>query len=167
MSVVHPTAISPINPLTGNEVAQALLGPNEQFRWQPELSPPGPLSMVLSTADHRLFVYRAGVEIGRSRVWFGPTPPSPGTHAYIVAAGDVPVGQMPHWIRIGIPGHAEEAGTPLTPQDIARVQIPPAFVHAVLPLLTPGAVLLQTDEHVLPQTTGGKLQLINSDPPVL
>ena len=145
----------------------ALLGPNEQFRWQPELAQQGPLSMVLSTADRRLFVYRAGIEIGRSRIWFGPTPPSPGTHAYIVAAGEVPVGQMPHWIRIGIPGHAEEAGTALTAQDIARVQIPPAFVRDVLPLLTPGAVLLQTDEHVLPQTTGGKLQVINSDPPVL
>ena len=47
------------------------------------------------------------------------------------------------------------------------MQIPPAFVRDVLPLLTPGAVLLQTDEHVLPQTTGGKLQVINSDPPVL
>ena len=167
VNVVHPSAISPINPLTGSADSLALLGPNEQFRWQPELAQQGPLSMVLSTADRRLFVYRAGIEIGRSRIWFGPTPPSPGTHAYIVAAGEVPVGQMPHWIRIGIPGHAEEAGTALTAQDIARVQIPPAFVRDVLPLLTPGAVLLQTDEHDMSQTTGGKLQVINSDPPVL
>lgn len=167
VDVVHPTAISPINPLTGSVDVQALLGAGEQFRWQPELSPQGPLSMVLSSADQRLFVYRNGIEIGRSRVWFRAPGPTPGTHAYIVAAGKTSGTEMPAWIRIGIPGHAEEAGKPLTAADLAKVQIPPEFVDKVLPLLAPGAVLLQTDAHVLPATTGGKLQVINSDPPEL
>ncbi|MEO6103456.1 MAG: L,D-transpeptidase [Pseudoxanthomonas sp.] len=166
-NVVHPSAISPINPLTGSDQAEALLGDAEKFRWEPEKSPQGSLSMVLSTADHRLFVYRNGVEIGRSRVWSGNPGPSPGTHAYIVAAGAVPTGQMPQWIRIGIPGHGDEAGKPVATADLARIQIPPEFVSSVMPLLTPGAVFLQTDEHVLPSTTGAKLQVINSDPPAL
>ena len=167
VNVVHPTAVSPINPLTGSEAAQALLGPGEQFRWQPELSPTGPLSMVMSTADLRLFVYRNGIEIGRSRVWFRAPGPTPGTHAYIVAAGETAGTKMPAWIRIGIPGHGDEAGKPVTAADLAKLQVPPEFVSKVLPLLTPGAVLLETDQHVLPETTGGKLQVINSDPPTL
>ncbi|MET0654751.1 MAG: L,D-transpeptidase [Pseudoxanthomonas sp.] len=166
-NVVHPTAVSPINPLTGSAAAQALLGPNEQFRWQPELSPRGPLSMVMSTADQRLFVYRNGIEIGRSRVWFNTSSPTLGTHAYIVAAGEPSATKMPTWIRIGIPGHLDEAGRPVSAEELAKVQIPPEFVGKVLPLLSPGAVLLQTDAHVLPQTTGGKLQVLDSDPPEL
>ena len=167
VDVVHPKAISPINPLTGSTQAEALLGGAEKYRWQPELSPTGPLSMVLSTADHRLFVYRNGIEIGRSRIWMGNPGPAAGTHAYIVAAGQVPAGQMPEWIRIGIPGHADEGGVPVSAVDMARVQIPPEFVEMVMPLLTPGAVLLQTDEHVLAESTGEKLQVINNDPPEL
>lgn len=167
VNVVHPTAISPINPLTGSDEAQALLGPDEQFRWQPGLSLQGPLSMVMSTADQHLFVYRNGIEIGRSRVWFRAPGPTPGTHAYIVAAGEIPGTEMPAWIRIGIPGHSDEAGKPVTAADLAKIQVPPEFIAKVLPLLTPGAVLLETDQHVLPETTGGKLQVINSDPPTL
>lgn len=166
VSLVHPGAASPINPVTGAESGDLALGGAEQFRWQPEKSPTGPLSMVMSTADHRLFVYRNGVEIGRSRISFRAPGPTPGTHAYIVAAGGTP-GSMPPWIRIGIPGHDDEAGKALTRADIARVIIPAAFVKNVLPLLEPGTVLLETEEHVLASTTGGKVQVINSDPPSL
>ncbi|RYE71665.1 MAG: L,D-transpeptidase [Oxalobacteraceae bacterium] len=166
VTVVHPGAASPINPVTGAESGELALGGAEQYRWQPEKSPVGPLSMVMSTADLRLFVYRNGVEIGRSRIAFRDPGPTPGTHAYIVAAGGTP-GAMPPWIRIGIPGHDDEAGMPLTQVDVARVIIPAAFVNNVLPLLAPGTVLLETGEHVLASTTGEKLQVINSDPPSL
>ncbi|MEA9559417.1 hypothetical protein [Xanthomonas campestris] len=43
--------------------------------------------------------------------------------------------------------------------------MPPAFLANLLPLLTPGVVLVATDQHILPETTGGKLQVLDSDPP--
>lgn len=165
-NLVHPGAASPINPTTGAATVDLELAGAEPFRWEPEKSPTGPISMVMSTADLRLFVYRNGIEIGRSRITFRDPGPTPGTHAYLVAAGGQP-GSMPPWIRIGIPGHDDEAGKPLAANDVARVIIPSAFVDNVLPLLTPGTVLLETAEHVLPSTTGEKLQVINSDPPTL
>ncbi|MCD9088633.1 L,D-transpeptidase [Stenotrophomonas sp. SY1] len=164
--LVHPVAASPINPMTGAELGNLALAGGEQFRWQPELAPTGPVSMVMSTADQRLFVYRNGLEIGRSRIAFREPGPTPGTHAYMVAAGGAP-GVMPPWVRIGIPGNEHEAGLPVTSTDMARLVVPPQFVEVMLPLLVPGTVLVETDEHVLPTTTGATLQVINADPPEL
>ena len=165
-TLVHPTAVSPINPATGMAQGEPALALGEQFRWEPEKSPEGPVSMVLSTADRRLFVLRNGVEIGRSVVQLGTPGPAAGTHAFIVADGGTP-GRLPPWLRIGIPGRDGEAGQPLTDADLAKVQLPPQFVATVLPLLVPGTVLLKTDEHVLPTTTGKALQVIDSAPPAL
>ncbi|NCT70131.1 MAG: L,D-transpeptidase [Xanthomonadaceae bacterium] len=165
-TLVHPVAISPINPMTGAEESNARLGANEQFRWEPEKAPQGMLSLILSTADRRIFVYRDGIEIGRARVEFKGGGLSSGTHAYLVAAGGKS-GQMPPWIRIGIPGKETEAGQQVALQDVSRVVVPRVFAERVIPMLTPGVVLLQTDSHVLPQTTGAKLQVLNANPPSL
>ena len=164
--LVHPTAISPISATTGADDEAAPLPAGEAFRWQPEKAPEGVVSLVMSTADRRLFVYRNGVEIGRARIDFSAAGPPQGTHAYLVATGGQP-GRMPPWLRIGIPGHEDEARQPVSPQDVARVVVPRAFVDDVLPLLVPGVVLVQTDAHVLPDTTGVKTQVLNADPPTL
>lgn len=165
-ALVHPAAVSPIDPMTGAAQREAELGAGQLFRWEPEKSPDGPVSLVLGTADRRLFVLRNGIEIGRAVVHLGNPAPGAGTHAYIVASGGIP-GAMPPWLRIAIPGHEGDAGTQLTAADLAKVQVPPAFVASVLPLLTPGTVLLQTDQHVLPSTTGARLQVIDSAAPEL
>ena len=163
--LVHPPVASPIDPRTGAEDAAPLLGAAESFRWEPQKSPTGPLSMVMSTADRRLFVFRNGIEIGRARVDFRDGPAPQGTHAYLVSAASP--GQPPAWRRIGIPGREDEAGQDIAAQDVARVVVPPAFTAAVSPLLRPGVVLLQTDLHVLPDTTGPALQVLNTDVPAL
>jgi len=163
--LVHPSVASPIDPRTGAEDAAPLLGPQEQSRWEPQKSPGGPLSMVMSTADRRLFVFRNGIEIGRARVDFRDGSAPQGTHAYLVSAASP--GQPPTWRRIGIPGREDEAGRDVAAQDAARVVVPPAFSAVVRPLLQPGVVLLQTDLHVLPETTGQALQVLNADVPGL
>lgn len=164
--LVHPTAISPINPMTGVEEADARLAASEPFRWQPEKAPSGTISLVLGTADRRLFVYRDGVEIGRARVDFRDGIAPTGVHAYVVAPGGTP-GAMPPWIRVGIPGQEALGGTPVASQDVSRVVVPRAFSTALLPLLAPGVVLLQTDAHVLPATTGARVQVLDAVPPEL
>ena len=77
----------------------------------------------------------------------------------------LPGTRMPKWITIGIPGHHDEAGQAVDVQTVSNIVVPPAFTAEMLPLLKPGVVLLATDERVDDGTTGGKTQVINSDPP--
>lgn len=165
--LVHPGMTSPINPMTGAEEQALQLGPAQAFRWEPEkASGGGPLSMVMSTSDRRLFVYRDGAEIGRARLQFRGQPPRAGTHAYIVASGGEP-GKMPPWIRIGVPGHADEDGVAVSAQELQHLVLPQDFVARLMPLLLPGTVLVQTGAHVLPQTTGVPVQVLDAQPPEL
>jgi hypothetical protein len=170
VSVVHPRAISPIDLHTGMESDIPPLASGETYRWHPESSPAGPVSLVLSVADGNVIVYRNGIEIGRARI--AVKDPLQGTHAYIVAQGymagevpQVPGTHMPNWITIGIPGHDADAGRPVDAGLVDRVAAPSAFMAQVLPLLTPGTVLLATDQPILPQTSGGHLQLLDAEPP--
>ena len=66
--VVHPAALAPVDASTGAADIEARLQAGEKWRWQPEKSPEGPVSIVMSGADQRVIVVRNGVEIGRSRV---------------------------------------------------------------------------------------------------
>ncbi|WP_288729818.1 L,D-transpeptidase [uncultured Pseudoxanthomonas sp.] len=171
--LVHPGALSPIDPSTGKDVDMPLLEDGQPWRWDPSRASKGPLSVVLSRTDRILFVYRDGVEIGRTRIKLGGPDLRSGTHAYVVKAGYVPPAAgsvtpttpMPEWIGIGVPGSEDDAGAPL-PEDLARqVVIPEAFKAQVLPLVQPGTVLVATDASVLPRTTGVHLQVIDADPP--
>ncbi|KAF1006160.1 MAG: hypothetical protein GAK28_02778 [Luteibacter sp.] len=169
VTVVHPSAVIPIDPRNGADLKASPLGDGEMFRWQPEASPTGPISMLLSVVDGRVIVFRNGIEIGRSRIEV--TDPLVGTHAFIVAAGYMPDSpkrdglRMPNWITIGIPGHGDEANKVVDEALVDRVAVPREFMEKLLPLLVPGSVLLATDESVQPSTTGPKLQVIDSDPP--
>ena len=43
-----------------------LLTPEGQFAWNPEVSPSGPVSIIISTGDQQVVVLRNGKEIGRA-----------------------------------------------------------------------------------------------------
>lgn len=169
VTVVHPSAVIPIDPRNGSELDLPPLADGEPYRWNPDASPTGPISMVLSVPDGRVIVFRNGIEIGRSRVEVND--PLTGTHAFIVAQGYMPDAakreglHMPNWITIGIPGHGDEAGKVVDEALVDRVAVPREFMEKLLPLLAPGSVLLATDESVQPSTTGGKVQVIDSNPP--
>lgn len=170
-TVVHPSAITPINAYTGLENTISPLSTGEAWRWQPEKSPEGPLSLVLSVPDGRVVVYRNGIEIGRAHI--AVRDPLPGTHAFIVAQGQMkaeipgmPGMHLPNWITIGIPGHGDEAGAPVDAELASRLAVPRGFLAAILPELTPGTVLLATDQPILPRTSGVQLQVLDDQPPV-
>src|SRR6187402_82856 len=169
VTVVHPSAVIPIDPRNGSDLPLEPLADGVPYRWNPDASPTGPISMVLSVADGRVIVFRNGIEIGRSRVEVKD--PLVGTHAFIVASGYMPDApqraglQMPNWITIGIPGHGDEAGKVVDEALVDRVSVPREFMEKIVPLLAPGSVLLATDESVQPETTGGKVQVIDSNPP--
>jgi hypothetical protein len=166
--VVHPGLLTPVD-AKGRPLSPQPLEATESLRWQPELSPTGPVSIVLSRGSGRVIVYRAGIEIGRARAIFQGSQPI-GTHVLTLVAGPgssaqrfVPKPDQQHWIRVGLVGHEDEKDS--EPVDADRIDIPPEFVSRVFEVLTLGATVLVTDESITPQTTGPSLDVINADAP--
>ena len=46
------------------------------YVWHPEISPAGPVVIIVSLPEQRMYVYRNGVRIGRSTVSTGTSSPS-------------------------------------------------------------------------------------------
>lgn len=151
VEVAHPTLLSPVDPKSGSDDLADRLADAEEFRWQPEKSPVGPLSILMSSADRRLVVFRNGVEVGRSKFATRAAELKLGSHVYIVR--DI-VGGQPQWMAIGVPGHADEAQRPLDPKTIAGLDIPDEFQARLVPLLTPGTAVMVTDAPILARTSG-------------
>jgi L,D-transpeptidase catalytic domain len=168
--VAHPGYLAPVSVVGGAPIERMPLEATQDERWQPELSPAGPISIVLSRASHRVVVYRNGIEIGRARFEvLGDEPFS--AHALVLA--EAPAGTSDpavadtakyRWLRIGVPGHMGEAGTDVDPAARARIKIPADFVSRVNVVLTPGATLLVTNEALSAKSTG-PVQIVDADPP--
>jgi hypothetical protein len=134
--VVHPAALAPVDAATGTDDVEARLKAGEPWRWEPEKSPEGPVSIMMSSTDQRVIVIRNGVEIGRARIDVRDPGKPLGTHAFIVKAG---VGQ----------------GASMQ-QDFAR---------PLYPLLVPGTTMLVTDAPVLEENSGTKMTVMASGNP--
>ena len=147
-----------LGPIPG-VAASAPLAPDEDFRWTPEVSPTGPLTIIASRADGRAIVLRNGKEIGRARVTLPVTDFQ--THV-LTYAGQAPDGQD-RWIYVGVPGHGAEDGKPLDASVMTQAVMPAAFEADVRKILTPGATILVTQAAVLPDSTGKAMTLMTSE----
>ena len=170
--VVHPAALSPVDAKTGTDSEMPRLSATEAFRWEPEKSPEGPVSVLMSAADQRVLVFRNGIEIGRAKIRIAEPEQPLGTHVFVVMEGQgegpntaVPGAPTPRWIAVGVPGYASDGKRPLDPAAAARVSIPPEFAKAVYPLLIPGTTMMVTDAAVLESTTGTRLAVVTNAPP--
>ena len=67
--------------------------------------------------------------------------------------------------RSRMPGHFDAEGRDLAHVVTTRIKLPPEFAKTLFPLLVPGTTLLVTDAPVLEENTGGKVQVIDSNPP--
>jgi hypothetical protein len=169
--VAHPGYLAPVKFVGGQPVEPETIAQTEDERWQPELSPSGPISIVLSQGSQLIVVYRNGIEIGRARLAVsGDTPLI--NHALVLteSPSSVPDPYVPDptkfsWLRIGVPGHIGEQGTQVDPNAVARIKMPADFAARVNGILTPGATLLVTNEALYPQTSGPLLQVVDADPP--
>jgi hypothetical protein len=168
--VAHPGYLAPVL-VGGQPVAHEPLAPTEADRWQPELSPEGPLSIVLSQGSQRIVVNRNGIEIGRARLIIAGDAPLV-DHALVLTEGpsSVPDPYVPdpskfRWLRIGVPGHLGEAGTQVDPTAVSRIKLPADFVARLNGILMPGATVFVTHESLYPQTSGRMVQVVDADPP--
>jgi hypothetical protein len=161
--LVHPALLTPVDAATGHAEPDHALGASETLRWQPQASPEGPLTLVVSAADRRAIVLRNGKEIGRARIGIEEPERPLGTHAYTVLAGDGP--GHARWSAIGLPGHAAESGGQHDDDAYRRVRLPGELSREIAPLLAPGTTMLITDAPVLEHTTGPSLYVMRSGLP--
>jgi hypothetical protein len=174
VDLVRPAAIAPVDHATGHEQIEPRLSEDEKFRWTPEKSPVGPVSLVMSAADERVIVLRNGVEIGRAKLRVTDPLKPLGAHAFIVAHGEgkgqsalVAGAPARNWIAVSMPGYAGATGTDLAEVVGGRVQMPQAFAQNVYPLLVPGTTLVVLDAPVLAQNTGFEMTVLANGAPTV
>jgi hypothetical protein len=115
------------------------------FAWTPEKSPKGPVSIIVSGADRTGYVYRNGVEIGRTAI--GRVERISGTYVYSALATTDSSGRR-DWIST-----ASVGGRAPNLKDLAnRVAIAPQFLADVRVLITPGTTLVLSDAPVSGRT---------------
>ena len=141
---VRTSALSLLSPFDdkGRPLAVEELG-GRQFSWNPERSPTGPMTIIVSKFDRRVVVLRNGIEIGRSAAQV--TDDDPGSH--VVTLTQVS-GGPPKWIYVGLPGHEDEEGRDLDEAVINRLRLPRSFYEAVRASLRPGTTILITQSSV-------------------
>jgi hypothetical protein len=145
----------------GRQVTQTFLQ-SEEFRWQPDLAPTGPMTIVISKKDQQIVVLRNGVEIGRSAAQINDN--DVGSHVITLTAGSD--GKL-HWVYVGLPGHDDDKGRELDEATINRVRMPRTFYEAVHALLVPGTTVLVTMSSVGQGTTKEHLTILDGVSPEL
>jgi hypothetical protein len=110
--------------------------------WHPEAAPQGPVSVVYSSADHRIYVFRDHVEIGISNVGIGTTPPPVGDSVFAAQANTSPDGSQ-QWTLLGslVPSTATDPGV-LLPQ----LGLPAGFLQEMRTVITPGTTFVLTSQ---------------------
>jgi hypothetical protein len=158
--VVHPSMLAPVD-AGGTPVAEEHLSMREKYEWHPDKSPSGPVTILISSADKRVLVFRNGIEIGRARMnVVNPEIPL-GTHAYMAVHGKHS-GSTIDWKVISLHRHSNKGAGKHELQAIERVKISTRFVAKFKKLLTPGVTMMLTDEPVHQHTTGVHLNLVNA-----
>jgi hypothetical protein len=120
------------------------------FRWVPEKAPKGPISIIISAPDRKVYVYRNSVEIGRAPLTGLDSSRLAGTFVYS-ADSTVDSRGRRDWIYTASVG--KKAPNLKDLED--RISIDPSFLQDVLALITPGTTLVLTNAPVSSQTHSG------------
>ena len=126
------------------------------FTWMPQLSPSGPLVIVISLPAQHAYVYRNGVRIAESNVSTGragfETPP--GVYSILQKAREhfsnrYDNAPMPFMQRLSWDGVALHAGqVPGYPASHGCIRLPYAFAEKLFRLTSQGVTVVVADERV-------------------
>jgi len=126
------------------------------YEWNPERSPEGPVSIVVSSADRKAVVLRNGIEIGSAPVTVDG--PVDGTWAYSLRNSGASDRQ---WIRVPL-SSAYEPAEVVPREEWQRFHAPDAFKRAVAEILRPGATVVITSDSLVVGATATPLTVIDA-----
>ena len=131
------------------------LGKND-YDWNPERSPTGPIAIVISSADRAMYVYRSGNPIGRAAIeitkkgMFG-SGDKLGNHVFTMLEGTTgktsrftPAHEEARWMRVTSEGKPVDAET-----MASRLRFSPDFADKLANELKPGTTVIVTDYTVV------------------
>jgi L,D-transpeptidase catalytic domain len=120
-----------------------------QFDWNPDKSPSGPVSLIVSSADKTVYVYRNGMEIGRAGI---PNPQVIGPLNDLVFSalqGTDADGHL-RWSEVTATGKSKSSESIFLAAQ--KSGLPAEFVDKAKAVITPGATIIFTDRPVDPTT---------------
>ena len=122
----------------------------DEYDWQPERSPEGPITIVVSSADDALYVYRNGNPIGRGAVQISGRGDL-GNHVFTLLEGSTgkpsqlaPGREARRWMRVTSQGRPVEAE-----QLASRIHFNPEFAQKLADEIKPGTTVIVTDQPVV------------------
>lgn len=137
--------------LAPKDVSADMLHPlkKNDYDWHPERSSEGPISIVLSSADHAMYVYRNGNPIGRAALEVSGR--GLGNHVFTMLEGTTgktsrftPGREEARWMRVTGEGRAVDADT-----LASRLHFSPEFADKLAEELKPGTTVIVTDYPVV------------------
>jgi hypothetical protein len=125
-----------------------------EYDWRPERSSDGPITIVLSSADRALYVYRNGNPIGRAAVEINGGGRI-GSHVFTLLEGSTgkpsqlaPGREAGKWMSVS------SAGRPVQADDIAsRIRFNTEFAQKLADEIKPGTTVIVTDQPVVRNPT--------------
>lgn len=145
---------TPVAPFT----AQFNMG---DYVWHPEISPSGPVVIIISLPEQVLYVYRNGVRIGRSTISSGKSKHNTPTGVFTILQKNVKHtstifkgASMPYMERLTWGGVAMHAGNlPGFPASHGCVRLPLDFARKLYTVTSDGTTVIITNTKPTPGTT--------------
>jgi hypothetical protein len=139
------------------------------YVWHPEISPAGPVVVIVSLPEQRMYVYRNGVRIGRSTVSTGTKGHTTPTGMFTILQKKVSHessiykgAQMPHMQRLTWTGIAMHAGhLPGYPASHGCVRLPLDFAEKLYSVTRNGTSVIITDDKFAPGETAEPGRLLS------
>jgi hypothetical protein len=137
-----------------------------QFEWNPEKSSTGPVSLLVSSADKTVYVYRNGVQIGRAGIPNSQALAPLDDRVFSALSGTDAEGQL-RWAEVTTAADKDKSGESLF-QMAQKSQLPSEFLAKAKEVITPGTTIIFTDQRVDPTTqsaTGFQILVAQKDKP--
>jgi lipoprotein-anchoring transpeptidase ErfK/SrfK len=126
----------------------------DEYDWRPERTTEGPITIIVSSADDALYVYRNGNPIGRGAVQVSGRG-GVGNHVFTLLEGSTgkpsqlaPGREAGKWMRV------TSQGRPVEADDIAsRIRFNREFAQKLADEIKPGTTVIVTDQPVVRNPT--------------
>ena len=126
----------------------------DEYDWRPERSTEGPITIIVSSADDALYVYRNGNPIGRGAVQVSGRG-SLGNHVFTLLEGSTgkpsqlaPGREAGRWMRVTSEGRPVEAE-----QLASRIRFNTEFAQKLADEIKPGTTVIVTDQPIVRNPT--------------